>query len=76
MTESRKEHNQNLLLSANLEEEIDKLRDTLPNGRDRNLRILADFKSYRRRIERDRNKHAEEGKCGIIVPLLDIIRNI
>jgi molecular chaperone GrpE len=68
-----KEHNQNLLPPADLAGEIDKLRDDLRNERDRNLRTLADFKNYRRRVERDGNKLAEEGKRGIILPLLDII---
>lgn len=68
-----KEHNQNLLPPADLAGEIDKLRDDLRNERDRNLRTLADFKNYRRRVERDGSKLAEEGKRGIILPLLDII---
>jgi molecular chaperone GrpE len=68
-----KEHNQNLLPPADLAGEIDKLRDDLDNERDRNLRTLADFKNYRRRVEHDANRLAEEGKRGIILPLLDII---
>jgi len=68
-----KEHNQNLLPPADLAGEIDKLRDDLRNERDRNLRTLADFKNYRRRVERDGSKLAEEGKRAIILPLLDII---
>jgi molecular chaperone GrpE len=68
-----KEYNQNLLPPADLAGEIDKLRDDLRNERDRNLRTLADFKNYRRRVERDGSKLAEEGKRAIILPLLDII---
>ena len=68
-----KEHNQNLLPPADLAGEIERLQEELINERDRNLRTLADFKNYRRRIERDGGKLAEEGKRGIILPLLDII---
>jgi molecular chaperone GrpE len=64
---------QNLLLPANLPGEIEKLRDDLRNERERNLRTLADFKNYRRRIERDGNKVAEEAQRKIILPLLDIV---
>jgi molecular chaperone GrpE len=68
-----KEHNQNLLPPADLAREIQRLQEELINERDRNLRTLADFKNYRRRIERDGNKIAEEGKRGMMLPLLDII---
>lgn len=67
------EHNLNLLPPADLAGEIERLREDLRNERDRNLRTLADFKNYRRRIERDGNKLAEEGKREIILPLLDIL---
>lgn len=66
-------HNPNLLPPASLTGEIDKLRGDLLDERDRTLRTLADFKNYRRRVERDNGKIAEEGKRGIILPLLDII---
>jgi molecular chaperone GrpE len=71
-----KEHNQNLLPPADLAGEIERLQEELINERDRNLRTLADFKNYRRRVERDGSKLAEEGKRGIILPLLDIIDDI
>lgn len=69
-------HDPNLLPPANLGGEIERLRDGLRNERDRSLRTLADFKNYRRRIERDGNKLAEEGKRAILLPLLDIIDDI
>ena len=69
----KQDQNQNLLLPANLPGEIEKLRDDLRNERERNLRTLADFKNYRRRIERDGNKVAEEAQRKIILPLLDIV---
>jgi len=67
------ENEQNLLPPADWAVEMQRLQDELINERDRNLRTLADFKNYRRRIERDGNKFAEEGKRAIILPLLDII---
>ncbi len=69
----KQDQDQNLLLPANLPGEIEKLRDDLRNERERNLRTLADFKNYRRRIERDGNKVAEEAQRKIILPLLDIV---
>jgi molecular chaperone GrpE len=68
-----RENDRNLLPPADLEAEIKRLQDELLQERDRNLRTLADFKNYRRRIERDGNKIAEEGKRGMLLPLLEII---
>jgi molecular chaperone GrpE len=70
------EHNQNLLPPADWATEIEKLQDELSKERDRNLRTLADFKNYRRRVERDGNKLAEQGKREIILALLDIIDDL
>lgn len=67
------ENDQNLLPPADLDREIERLREVLLIERDRNLRTLADFKNYRRRVERDGSKLAEEGKRGLILPLLDIM---
>ena len=67
------ENEQNLLPPADLAAEIQRLQEELIRERDRNLRTLADFKNYRRRIERDGNKIAEEGKRGMLLPLLGII---
>jgi molecular chaperone GrpE len=67
------ENEQNLLPPADLAGEIERLQESLRIERDRNLRTLADFKNYRRRIERDGNKIAEESKRAMILPLLDII---
>jgi molecular chaperone GrpE len=71
-----KEHSHNLLPPADWASEIEKLEEALANERDRNLRTLADFKNYRRRIEREGNKTAEEGIRRIIVRLLDIIDDL
>ena len=73
MEQSKYESEQNLLPPADLSAEIDRLQEELIDERDRNLRTLADFKNYRRRIERDGNKIAEEGKREMLLPLLDII---
>jgi molecular chaperone GrpE len=67
------DHDPNLLPPADLAGEIERLQEDLRNERDRNLRTLADFKNYRRRVERDGGKLADEGKRAIILPLLDII---
>jgi molecular chaperone GrpE len=66
-------NDQNLLPPADLAGEIERLQEVLLIERDRNLRTLADFKNYRRHVERDGNKLAEEGKRGLILPLLDIM---
>ncbi len=76
MATPMKEHDQNLLPPADWEGEIERLQEGLRLERDRTLRTLADFKNYRRRIEHDGSKLAEEGKRGIILPLLDIIDDL
>jgi molecular chaperone GrpE len=70
------EHDLNLLPQADLVGEIEQLRQDLLIERDRNLRTLADFTNYRRRVERDAGKYAEDGKREIILPLLDIIDDL
>ena len=56
--------------------EIQRLQENLSIEKDRYLRTLADFTNYRRRIERDGNRLSEEGKRGVILPLLDIIDDL
>jgi molecular chaperone GrpE len=70
------DHELNLLPPADLAGEIERLQEELQNERDRYLRALADFKNYRRRIERDGNKLAEEGTRAIMLPLLDIMDDL
>lgn len=67
------EHDLNLLQPADLAAEIEMLQEDLRKERDRHLHTLADFTNYRRRVERDSRRLAEEGKRAIILPLLDII---
>jgi molecular chaperone GrpE len=68
-----RENEQNLLPPTDLAAEIRRLQEDLLSERDRTLRTMADFKNYRRRVERDSSKLAEEGKREIMLPLLDII---
>ncbi|MGB2869258.1 MAG: nucleotide exchange factor GrpE [Bacteroidota bacterium] len=67
------EHDTNLLPPADWAGEIERLHEDLRAERDRTLRALADFKNYRRRIERDGNKLAEAGKREVMLALLDIV---
>jgi molecular chaperone GrpE len=69
-------HYQNLLPPGDLAGEIEKLREELRNERDRNLRTLADFNNYRRRIEHEGNRIAQESIRDFILPLLDVIDDI
>jgi len=70
------EKEQSLLPPADWAAEIERLKEELLNESDRHLRTLADFKNYRRRVERDGNKFAEDNIRGMMLPLLDIIDDI
>ncbi len=70
------EDQQNMLPPADWSAEVQRLEVELINERERTLRALADFNNYRRRVERDGSKLAEEGKRAIILPLLDIIDDL
>jgi len=61
-----RDYEKNLLPPADLAGEVERLQESLRAELDRNLRTLADFKNYRRRLERDNGKAAEEGKRVII----------
>jgi molecular chaperone GrpE len=71
-----KEQSQNLLPPADMAKEIETLRESLRIEHDKNLRTLADFKNYRRRIERDGDTRDGAGKREIMLPLLDIIDDL
>ena len=73
MAARMREDARHLLPPADLTGELEGLRDSLRNERERHLRTVADFTNYRRRIERDGNKLAEEGKRALLLPLLEII---
>ena len=66
----------NLLPEADLAGEIERLQEDLRIERDRHLRALADFKNYRRRIERDGNAIADEGKREMVRDLLVIVDDL
>ncbi len=70
------ENDQNLLPPADLVTEIEKLNESLRVERDRHLRTLADFKNYRRNVEREGNKIAADSKREMMLLLLDIIDDI
>jgi len=70
------EKEQNLLPPADLAAEIERLKAELLIESDKHLRTLADFKNYRRRIERDGSKLAEDNMRGMILPLLGIIDDL
>ena len=70
------EDEQNMLPPADWAAEIQRLQEELMNERDRTLRALADFNNYRRRVESEGSKLAEEGKRQIILQFLDIIDDL
>lgn len=70
------ENERNMLPPADWSAEIQRLQEELLNERDRTLRALADFNNYRRRVESEGSKLAEEGKRGIILQLLDIVDDL
>jgi molecular chaperone GrpE len=66
----------NLLPEADLAGEIERLQEDLRTERDRHLRTLADFKNHRRRIEREGNTIADEGKREMVRALLVIVDDL
>jgi molecular chaperone GrpE len=74
---TKKENNEYTLLPlADLYAEIDKLKEDLSTEHDRHLRVLADFKNYRRRVECDGNKFAEVAIRKILLSFLIIVDDI
>lgn len=73
MATRAQKHDRDLLPPVDLTKEIARLQQNLREEHDRHLRTLADFKNYRRRIERNGNQLAEDGKREMILPLLSII---
>jgi molecular chaperone GrpE len=65
-----------LLRPADLAGEIEGLREDLRQERDRHLRVLADFKNYRRHVEREGNRLADAGKREMLLPLIGIIDDL
>jgi molecular chaperone GrpE len=65
-----------LLPPADWAGEFARLKEDVLIERERNLRTLADFKNYRRRIEKEGNRAAEDAKREVILPLLEIVDDL
>jgi len=65
-----------LLRPADLAEEIEVVREDLRKERDQHLRTLADFKNYRRHVEREGNRLADSGKREMLLPLIGIVDDL
>jgi len=65
-----------LLPPADLADEVIALKEELEKERDKNLRNLADFKNYKRRVEREGNKIADDNKREIMFSLLFIMDDL
>ncbi len=70
------ERGKNLLPPADWAGEFTRLKEDIQIERERNLRTLADFKNYRRRIEKEGNRAAEDAKREVILPLLEIVDDL
>lgn len=65
-----------LLPPADWAGEIARMKDEILNEREKSLRILADFKNYRRRIERDGLTMADAAKRDVFRSMLEIVDDI
>jgi molecular chaperone GrpE len=53
--------------------EIERLKHELSREHDLHLRALADFDNYRKRVQRERDSAAQEGKRQLVLALLDVM---
>ena len=67
---------QGMLEPPDLKAEIERLQEELLIERERNLRTLADFRNYRRRVEHDVLMLAEVSQQGMINPVRNIINDM
>ena len=67
---------QSMLAPPDLNAEIERLQEELLIERERNLRTLADFRNYRRRVEHDILMLAEVSQQGMINPVRNIINDM
>ena len=67
---------QSMLAPPDLTVEIERLQEELLIERERNLRTLADFRNYRRRVEHDVLILAEVSQQGMINPVQNIINDM
>lgn len=70
------EKSENLLQPADLSKDIDELKEQLRQERDLHLRTMADFKNYRRHVEREGSKLTEAGRREIILSVLSIVDDL
>ena len=70
------ENDQYMLAPPDLTAEIERLQEELLIERERNLRVLADFRNYRRRIEHDVRMLVEVSRLGLMDPALNIISDL
>ena len=67
---------QRMLASPDLIAEIERLQEELLIERERNLRTLADYRNYRRRVEHDVLMLAEVSQQGMQNPVRNIINGM
>ena len=53
--------------------ELERLRRALDEERQQNLRLLADFDNYRRRVARDREAARLDGRCEVLLAILPVL---
>lgn len=58
-----------------LEDEIERLEQERDELNDRLLRKAAEFKNFRRRMEREKRRRYEAGKVAVIEPILEVLDN-
>lgn len=58
---------------AALEQEIEQLETERDELNDRLVRKAADFKNFRRRMEREKKRRFEAGKLAVIEPMLEVL---
>src|SRR4029453_16682189 len=59
--------------SSATQAEIERLTQALSRERDRQLRALADFDNYRKRVQREGDRAAQAGKRQLVLALLDVM---
>jgi molecular chaperone GrpE len=65
-----------LLPPADWAGELARMRDEIMNEQEKSLRVLADFKNYRRRMERDGQTMADAAKRDVFRSMLEIVDDI
>lgn len=65
-----------LLPPADWAGELARMKDEILNEREKSLRVLADFKNYRLRVERDGQVTAEAAKRDVFRSMLEIVDDI